>query len=139
MIRFFKKKTAERKAMEELVKNLTQLLSMISGTLEEATEMEQAQPSLDMLAGLADKGCLDARYMLALTLLDERKPWHDAGKGKDMLEQAAERGYADAQFDLALMCYERVTQDPVTGHYWMVRAADQGFVAAQRFLERLKS
>ncbi|TAK75199.1 MAG: sel1 repeat family protein [Gammaproteobacteria bacterium] len=50
-------------------------------------------------------------------------------------------GYAEAQYAVGYMYYygNGVTQDTEVGYFWIKRAADQGFVPAEKALEIVKN
>lgn len=136
----FLKRRKERDK-DNFLKDVGELMEIITGRLNSSTKTCEVSREMDMLRDLSDRGLPYAQYVLGIALLDQDKEWYDSSEGIEVLRKLADAGVGDAQFDLALFHYHGAKdfpQDPITGHYWMRKAAESGFPAAVEFMESRK-
>ena len=114
-----------------------QLTRTIMHQVEAAEELWEIDEALDLLWNLGDKGDLNAMVIYALILLMEDKQWYDSRQGLIILEEIADAGSLTAQF---LYGYKKlrggkdIEQDPVTGMWWIRKAAENGHPDAMNFI-----
>lgn len=139
MIRLFRKKkeVTPDDVTRQFIRDMIELIEMISGKIMRSTRKEEIEVELNMMRELASKGSLDMLRLLGLTFLDQSKEWYDYSEGFGYLNSAAEKGMVEAQYDLGLLYYHGAPEarpDPVMGHLWMVKSADGNYEPAVEFL-----
>ena len=105
--------------------------------VQAADELWEVDEELDLLWKLCDKGDLNAMVTYALIMLMEDKQWYDSRQGMIILEEAADAGSLSAQFlygYLKLKGRKDIEQDPVTGMWWIRKAAEDGYPDAINFI-----
>jgi len=121
---------------KEFTEVFNTLNKQIIAILSKAETMNEALEALGMLENMANYELPEAKTMYGLSLLMEGKPWYDSKKGLLWLKKGAEAaaGYDHpanfSMFQYGLVLLEGklgVTADPVTGKYWIDKAADAGY------------
>lgn len=114
-------------------------LKQITAKLSRATHSWEVEDELLTLWSLGDQGDLEAFTLYGLALLMEGKGWYDLEEGRLALENAAEEGCAMAQYYLGrflLDARDDHDADSVMGRYWLRKAAENGYVAAEAYLRK---
>lgn len=140
MIRLFRKKkeVTPEDVTKQFIRDMIELIEMITGKILRSTKKEEIEVELNMMRELASKGSLDMLRLLGLTFLDQSKEWYDYSEGFGYLNSAAEKGMVEAQYDLGLLYYRgtaEVAPDPIMGHFWMVKCADNNYEPAIEFIQ----
>jgi TPR repeat protein len=101
--------------------------------------MNDAKEALGMLENLAGYDLPQAKTMYGLALLMQDKPWYDTKKGLLWLKKGADEAdgnehdasFSMFQYGLVLVDGQMgVPADPVTGKYWIDKAAAAGYKPA---------
>ena len=130
---FFRKKDKADNEAERFTKDFTELIRQITSALNAAVSTEQAAPSLKMLEGLASYGMPEAKTFHGLAYLMDDKPWYDYDKGLAIMKEAADDDDPRSAFSkhqlgrVYLEGRKGVPSDPVSGKWWIERAAGLGF------------
>ena len=121
---------------KEFTRSFMELNSLIINRLKAARTMKEAKEPLSMLENLAKYDLPQAKTMYGLALLMDDKPWYNVGKAEKMLKKGAEEAaksehdasFSMYQYGMLLLNGDRgITQDPITGKYWIEKAADNGY------------
>ena len=124
---------------KEFTEIYSDLNKRILAVLSKAKTMNDAKEALGMLENLAGYDLPQAKTMYGLALLMQDKPWYDTKKGLLWLKKGADeadRNEHDAsfsmfQYGLVLVDGQMgVPADPVTGKYWIDKAAAAGYKPA---------
>lgn len=111
----------------------------ILAVLSKAKTMNDAKEALGMLENLAGYDLPQAKTMYGLALLMQDKPWYDTKKGLLWLKKGADEAdgnehdasFSMFQYGLVLVDGQMgVPADPVTGKYWIDKAAAAGYKPA---------
>ena len=100
-----------------------------------AIRTKQFERAVGELRQQADRGSIDAQYLLGLALLNGLSQQPDREQGCRWLRTAAERGQAEAQFVLASILFTGGKSDAAEANLWLERAARGGNAAAQRAIQ----
>lgn len=137
-------KATERPSMtpkesKEFTEIYYDLNERILAVLSKAKTMNDAKEALGMLENMAKYELPEAKTMYGLALLMEGKPWSDLKKGLQWLKNGAEAAAAYehpanfSMFQYGLVLLEGklgVQADPITGKYWIDKAAAAGYKPA---------
>ena len=124
---------------KEFTKLFSKLNERILTTLSAAETMAEAKEALGMLENLAGFDLPQAKTMYGLALLMQGKPWYDTKKGLLWLKKGADEAdssdhdasFSMFQYGLVLVDGQLgVPTDPITGKYWIDKAADAGYEPA---------
>lgn len=124
---------------KEFTKLFSQLNEHILSALAAAKSTAEAKEPLRMLENLAGYDLPQAKTMYGLALLMQDKPWYDSKKGLLWLKKGAEEAdgndhdasFSMFQYGIILIDGQMgVSADPVTGKYWIDKAADAGYEPA---------
>ena len=127
---------AESKEFTEIYSDLNK---RILAVLSKAKTMNDAKEALGMLENLAGYDLPQAKTMYGLALLMQDKPWYDTKKGLLWLKKGADEAdgnehdasFSMFQYGLVLVDGQMgVPADPVTGKYWIDKAAAAGYKPA---------
>ncbi len=127
------------KEAKEFTKLFSKLNEKILAALSAAQTMAEAKQPLEMLENLAGYDLPQAKTMYGLALLMQDKPWYDTKKGLLWLKRGADEAEGNEhdasfcmfQYGIILLDGELgVTADPITGKYWIDKAAAAGFKPA---------
>lgn len=130
---------------KEFTKLFDQLNKQIIATLSAAQTMSEAREALGMLENLAGYDLPQAKTMYGLALLMQDKPWYDTKKGLLWLKKGADEAdgnehdasFSMFQYGLVLVDGQMgVPADPVTGKYWIDKAAAAGYKPAVKEQEK---
>ena len=124
---------------KEFTEIYSDLNKRILAVLSKAKTMNDAKEALGMLENLAGYDLPQAKTMYGLALLMQDKPWYDTKKGLLWLKKGADEAdgnehdasFSMFQYGLVLVDGQMgVPADPVTGKYWIVKAAAAGYKPA---------
>ena len=124
---------------KEFTEIYSDLNKRILAVLSKAKTMNDAKEALGMLENLAGYDLPQAKTMYGLALLMQDKPWYDTKKGLLWLKKGADEADGNAhdasfsmfQYGLVLVDGQMgVPADPVTGKYWIDKAAAAGYKPA---------
>ena len=133
------------KEAKEFTKLYSKLNKEIIAILNAATTMEQAKEGLEMMRGMAGYDLPQAKTMYGLALIMEGKPWYDMKKGLEWMKKGAEEavthdhGASFCMYQLGLFLLDGlqgVPADPITGKYWIEKAAAAGHKEAKKELRK---
>lgn len=124
---------------KEFTEIYSDLNKRILAVLSKAKTMNDAKEALGMLENLAGYDLPQAKTMYGLALLMQDKPWYDTKKGLLWLKKGADEAdgnehdasFSMFQYGLVLVDGQMgVPADPVTGKYWIDKAAAAGYKPA---------
>lgn len=124
---------------KEFTEIYSDLNKRILAALSKAKTMNDAKEALGMLENLAGYDLPQAKTMYGLALLMQDKPWYDTKKGLLWLKKGADEAdgnehdasFSMFQYGLVLVDGQMgVPADPVTGKYWIDKAAAAGYKPA---------
>ena len=124
---------------KEFTEIYSDLNKRILAVLSKAKTMNDAKEALGMLENLAGYDLPQAKTMYGLALLMQDKPWYDTTKGLLWLKKGADEAdgnehdasFSMFQYGLVLVDGQMgVPADPVTGKYWIDKAAAAGYKPA---------
>ncbi len=124
---------------KEFTKLFGELNERIIATLSAAETAAEAKQALGMLENMAGYDLPQAKTMYGLALLMQDKPWYDTKKGLLWLKKGADEAdgnehdasFSMFQYGLVLVDGQMgVPADPVTGKYWIDKAAAAGYKPA---------
>ena len=124
---------------KEFTEIYSDLNKRILAVLSKAKTMNDATEALGMLENLAGYDLPQAKTMYGLALLMQDKPWYDTKKGLLWLKKGADEAdgnehdasFSMFQYGLVLVDGQMgVPADPVTGKYWIDKAAAAGYKPA---------
>ena len=124
---------------KEFTEIYSDLNKRILAVLSKAKTMNDAKEALGMLENLAGYDLPQAKTMYGLALLMQDKPWYDSKKGLLWLKKGADEAdgnehdasFSMFQYGLVLVDGQMgVPADPVTGKYWIDKAAAAGYKPA---------
>ena len=124
---------------KEFTEIYSDLNKRILAVLSKATTMNDAKAAMGMLENLAGYDLPQAKTMYGLALLMQDKPWYDTKKGLLWLKKGADEAdgnehdasFSMFQYGLVLVDGQMgVPADPVTGKYWIDKAAAAGYKPA---------
>ena len=124
---------------KECTEMYSDLNKRILAVLSKAKTMNDAKEALGMLENLAGYDLPQAKTMYGLALLMQDKPWYDTKKGLLWLKKGADEAdgnehdasFSMFQYGLVLVDGQMgVPADPVTGKYWIDKAAAAGYKPA---------
>ncbi len=125
---------------KEFTEIFSQLNKRILSALKAAKTLAEAAEPLKMLENLAGYDLPQAKTMYGLALLMQDKPWYDSKKGLLWLKKGADEAdgnehdasFSMFQYGVILVDGKMgVPADPVTGKYWIDKAAAAGYGPAQ--------
>jgi len=125
---------------KEFTEIFSQLNKRILSALKAATTIADASEPLKMLENLAGYDLPQAKTMYGLALLMQDKPWYDSKNGLLWLKKGADEAdgnehdasFSMFQYGVILVDGKMgVPADPVTGKYWIDKAAAAGYEPAQ--------
>lgn len=117
------------------------LIGHIISDLKAAESVEEVTTQFEILKGLASYGMPQAVTFYGLAYMMDDKPWYDSKKGMDILKKAAEGDDAQSGFikhELGKIYMEGrkgLAPDPVSGRYWIRKAAELGYRPAVKDVE----
>jgi len=129
---------AESKEFTEIYSDLNK---RILAVLSKAKTMNDAKEALGMLENMASYELPEAKTMYGLALLMEGKPWYDLKNGLLWLKNGAEAAaayehpanFSMFQYGIILVDGQLgVPADPITGKYWIDKAAAAGYEPAKK-------
>ena len=124
---------------KEFTEIYSDLNKRILAVLSKAKTMNDAKEALGMLENLAGYDLPQAKTMYGLALLMQDKPWYDTKKGLLWLKKGGDEAdgnehdasFSMFQYGLVLVDGQMgVPADPVTGKYWIDKAAAAGYKPA---------
>ena len=124
---------------KEFTKLFGELNERIIATLSAAETAAEAKQALGMLENMAGYDLPQAKTMYGLALLMQDKPWYDSKKGLLWLKKGADEAdgnehdasFSMFQYGIILVDGQLgVPADPVTGKYWIDKAAAAGYKPA---------
>ena len=130
---------------KEFTEIYSDLNKRILAVLSKAKTMNDAKEALGMLENLAGYDLPQAKTMYGLALLMQDKPWYDTKKGLLWLKKGADEAdgnehdasFSMFQYGLVLVDGQMgVPADPVTGKYWIDKAAAAGYEPAIKEQEK---
>lgn len=130
---------------KEFTKLFGQLNERILSALSAAKSIAEAKEPLRMLENLAGYDLPQAKTMYGLALLMQDKPWYDSKKGLLWLKKGADEAdgsehdasFSMFQYGIVLVDGQMgVSADPVTGKYWIDKAAAAGYEPAIKEQEK---
>lgn len=136
--------TMSQAEAKQFTKDFSQLNARLIGKLTLAKTMEEAKEALSMLENLANFDLPQAKTMYGLAMLMIDKPWYDMVKGERWLKLGAEEaekgendGFSMYQYGIVLLDgLHGVPRDPITGKYWIDKAAEKGYKEAIEVKEK---
>ena len=130
---------------KEFTEIYSDLNKRILAVLSKAKTMNDAKEALGMLENLTGYDLPQAKTMYGLALLMQDKPWYDTTKGLLWLKKGADEAdgnehdasFSMFQYGLVLVDGQMgVPADPVTGKYWIDKAAAAGYEPAIKEQEK---
>lgn len=125
---------------KQFTKDFSELTTLLIAKLQHANTIEEAQVALSMMEDFAQYELPQAKTLYGMMLLMEGKPWYDVKKALDWLKKGAQEAAASKEHPAADSMYQYglilldglygVPCDPITGKYWIDKAAELGFKAA---------
>lgn len=137
----FRKKSPQDSDARQFSKDFITLIGHIIADLKAAESVEEVTAQFEMLKGLASHGMPQAVTFYGLAYMMDDKPWYDSQKGMDILKKAAEGDDAQSGFskhELGKIYMEGrkgLAPDPVSGRYWIGKAAELGYRPAVKDME----
>ncbi len=129
------------KEAQDFTENFSQLNKRILSAMKATKTLAEASEPLKMLENLAGYDLPQAKTIYGLALLMQDKPWYDSKKGLLWLKKGADEAdgnehdasFSMFQYGIILVDGQMgVPADPVSGKYWIDKAADAGYEAAQK-------
>ena len=126
---------------KEFTEIYSDLNKRILAVLSKAKTMNDAKEALGMLENLAGYDLPQAKTMYGLALLMQDKPWYDSKKGLLWLKKGADEAdgnehdasFSMFQYGIILVDGQLgVPADPITGKYWIDKAAAAGYEPAKK-------
>lgn len=126
---------------KEFTKLFGELNERIIATLSAAETAAEAKQALGMLENMAGYDLPQAKTMYGLALLMQDKPWYDSKKGLLWLKKGADEAdgnehdasFSMFQYGIILVDGQLgVPADPITGKYWIDKAAAAGYEPAKK-------
>jgi len=113
-------------------KNTYQALSWVRKAEEKATPKATVfhQQVMSEITKLANRGDLQAQYMLATAYQNGQGVPKDLNTAQNWLTKAAQQGHAEAQYTLAKILIQLDKPDWENGNYWLRQASEQGHIQA---------
>ena len=130
---------------KEFTKLFGELNERIIATLSAAETAAEAKQALGMLENMAGYDLPQAKTMYGLALLMQDKPWYDSKKGLLWLKKGADEAdgnehdasFSMFQYGIILVDGQLgVPADPITGKYWIDKAAAAGYEPALKEQEK---
>lgn len=128
------------KEAKQFTKDFSQLNARLIGKLTLAKTMEEAKEALSMLENLANFDLPQAKTLYGMMFLMNGKPWYDITKALYWLKKGAEEAdglkehyAAESMYQYGMILLDGlhgVPRDPITGKYWIDKAAGMGFEPA---------
>ena len=132
--------TMSREEAKQFTKDFSQLNARLIGKLTLAKTMEEAKEALSMLENLANFDLPQAKTLYGMMFLMNGKPWYDITKALYWLKKGAEEAdglkehfAAESMYQYGMILLDGlhgVPRDPITGKYWIDKAAGMRFFAA---------
>ena len=126
---------------KEFTEIYSDLNKRILAVLSKVKTMYDAKEALGMLENLAGYDLPQAKTMYGLALLMQDKPWYDSKKGLLWLKKGADEAdgnehdasFSMFQYGIILVDGQLgVPADPITGKYWIDKAAAAGYEPAKK-------